>query len=169
MHIERENNFYRKRNSFLSIPDEQLIKFCRIENFQDSGKGGQKRNRKYSAVRLTHIETGMTSECTLFREQNLNRIEAGRKLRLKIALNFFGDPIIVENIRGITSLSSVDYPLWVAFILDELYKYGFELSPLSEELSISKSKLIKLLYRDRELWQKVNEKRVNLGKYQLTV
>lgn len=164
---ERKNNFLQERNSCLSASDEKFMELCRINNFQDTGKGGQKRNRKYSAVRLTHIATGINAECTVFREQNLNRLEALRKLRLKIAFNFSGEPIPLENIRSVTSVSSFDYPLWVAFVLDELYKSDFELNSLAEKLLVSKSKLIKLLYRDRDLWEIINDKRAKLNKYQL--
>ncbi|HBM15522.1 MAG TPA: hypothetical protein DD381_04145 [Lentisphaeria bacterium] len=159
--------FYSKRNILLLSSDEDLIKYCNIENFQDSGKGGQKRNRKYSAVRLIHIESGITAECSEFREQNLNRIKAGQKLKLKIAILFSCEQI--TNMRNICSVKNSEYPLWVAYVLDELHRSYFDVKFVAEKLSLSKSRLIKLLYRDRELWNEVNEQRIKLGKYRLVL
>lgn len=162
----RANNFFEKRNLWISTFDEEFAKFCKIENFQDTGKGGQKRNRKYSGVRLTHIESGIIAECTLYREQNLNRIEAGKKLRLKIAMLLSGPRIV--NLRPIVNLDHYDYPRWVSFVLDELYSCNFEISPVAEKLAISKTKLTRLLYKDRVLWDEINAKRTKLGKFTLT-
>ena len=147
--------------------DEDLTKYCKIENFQDSGKGGQKRNRKYSAVRLTHIETGISAECAEFREQNINRNKASMKLKHRIAMSLDGPQI--ANIRSIISLENPEYPLWVAFVLDGLHETLFEMEPLSKKLLLTKSKLIKLIYRDRELWNEVNEQRIKLGKHKLNL
>jgi hypothetical protein len=160
---DREKRFLNDRNIWLSSSDEEFAKYCTIENFQDSGKGGQKRNRKYSAVRLKHIQSALSAECVLYREQNMNRIEAARKLRIKLGLELSGP--VIENIRSTVSTGSNDYPLWVAYIMDELYRNSFDLEPLAEKLSLSKSKLIKLIYRDRELWNEVNRQRARLGKY----
>lgn len=161
----RADNFFKDRNLWICASDEEFAKFCSIENYQDSGKGGQKRNRKYSGVRLVHIKTGIVSECALCREQNLNRIEAARKLRLKIAMLLSGPEI--SDIRSIVSMEHHDYPLWVAFALDELYKCDFEILPVAEKLSLSKTKLTRLLYKDRVLWDEVNANRERLGKFKL--
>ncbi|MEI6055825.1 MAG: peptide chain release factor-like protein [Lentisphaerota bacterium] len=163
----RIKNFFKDRNLWVSASDEEFAKFCRIENFQDTGKGGQKRNRKYSGVRLTHIETGIVAECALHREQNFNRVEAGKKLRLKIAMLLSGPKIV--NVRPIVSLDHHDYPCWVSFVLDELYSCDFEIFRIAEKLTISKTKLTKLLYKDRGLWDEVNANREELGKFALAL
>lgn len=161
----RIKNFFKDRNLWVAASDEEFAKFCRIENFQDTGKGGQKRNRKYSGVRLTHIESGILVECALHREQNLNRIEANKKLRLKIATLLSGPKIV--NVRSIVSLDHHDYPSWVSFVLDELYSCDFEIFPVAEKLAISKTKFTRLLYKDRCLWNEVNANREKLGKFAL--
>ncbi len=160
------NTFFKDRNLWISASDEEFAQYYTIRNFQDTGKGGQKRNRKYSGVRLTHIETGIVVECTLHREQNLNRIEAAKKLRFKLAM--LSGPEI-ENIRSIVSPSNQDYPKWVAYILDELHRHDFEILPVAEKLSLSKTKLTKLLYKDRDLWDEVNANRTKLGKFTFKV
>lgn len=162
-----ERKFCSERNFWLAASDNEFMNFCRIENFQDSGKGGQKRNRKYSAARVTNIKTGLSAECAEFREQIVNRNKAINKLKLKLAFSFSGEPI--ASVRAITSLESPDYPVWVAFVLDLLYKNSFEINPLAEKLSLSKSKTIKLLYRDKKLWDEVNNQRTKLGKTRLSL
>lgn len=164
--LDRINNYFENRNLWISASDQEFAKFYRIENFQDTGKGGQKRNRKYSGVRLIHIETGIVAECVIYREQNLNRIEACKRLRLKIAMLVSGPKIV--NIRSIVSLEHQDYPQWVSFVLDELYNCDFEIQHVAEKLCISKTKLTRVLYKDRVLWNEVNSNRTKLGKFPLT-
>ena len=47
--------------SFIYIPesDEALLSECKVETFRSSGKGGQHANKTESAVRLTHIKSGI--------------------------------------------------------------------------------------------------------------
>lgn len=52
----------------------------RIDTTCAGGPGGQHQNKTQSAVRITHLPTGLSSECREFREQRLNKREAFRKL-----------------------------------------------------------------------------------------
>lgn len=160
---DRQNNFFSDRNLWLSAPLVDFLKQCKIENYQASGKGGQKRNRKYSAVRLTHIPTKISVTCSEYREQNINKLKAVERLKLKMALGLSGPEI--ETPLNIISTKSQEYPLWAAFLLDELYKYDFEVTQIAEKLKISKSKLLKLIYRDKILWNKLNSNREKSGKH----
>ena len=56
----------------------------RVEYFRGSGPGGQHRNKKDTACRITHIETGLVAESQRHKSQDRNKKEAFRKLAEKL-------------------------------------------------------------------------------------
>jgi protein subunit release factor B len=65
---------------------DTLKKQVLIETFKSSGPGGQRKNKKETAVRLTHLPSGITVVATEYRLQAQNRSLAFERLRERLIM-----------------------------------------------------------------------------------
>ncbi len=80
--------------SFIHIPnsDDNLLSECKIQTYRSSGRGGQHANKTETAVRLTHIKSGIQVICQDERSQYLNKIKCIKELRLRIEKHNYRPP-----------------------------------------------------------------------------
>ena len=79
----------------MSSKNKQLVfsatkKDFRMRWFSGTGGGGQHRNKHQNCCQITHIESGLSSQCTAHKERTSNQKVAFTKLAKMLAAHYCG-------------------------------------------------------------------------------
>ena len=93
--------------SVIHIPDsdDALLSECKVETFRSGGRGGQHANKTESAVRLTHLSSGIQTSCQEERSQHLNKMKCLKELRKRIIQHNYRPP---KRIKTKPTRSSIE-------------------------------------------------------------
>lgn len=159
---------------FLALADQDFFKQCVFDVYSASGPGGQKRNRTYSAVRLTHRPTGLSVVAEESRSQHENRERALRRLKIMLALRLraccehsgtLPEDLLPYFKPALTKMNPKNerYPLFCAVMLDLLYQQRGSLSATARALGISTGQCGPLFMISKDLMAAANAIRAQFG------
>jgi peptide chain release factor 2 len=154
----------RRHTSFASLdvvpllPEDEDVeidpKDLRIDTYRSSGAGGQHVNVTDSAVRITHIPTGITAACQNERSQLQNRAVAMRILKARLAeLARRQQQERIENLRG--DRQDIDFGSQIrSYVLHPYrlvkdHRTGVEIGDVDRVLGGDLDKLIQAALRHR--------------------
>jgi hypothetical protein len=151
-------------DEILSLPEEELIRQCKFEAYKSGGPGGQKRNKTSSAVKFTHVATGISAHSADFRLQSENRLRALHRLRFKLAAEIrtavevrgYQPPVWFSKARVqgklTTNTKNPIYARLAAHALDVLAAVEGRASDAAALLGIPTSNLIHFLKAEHGVW-----------------
>lgn len=157
---------------WLALEPGELLRQCSQSPYQGPGPGGQKRNRVYSGVRLTHAGSGLTAESSENREARRNLEEALHRLRMALALaspreGALPGAIPAPGFRPGASGRHEDFPRFAFAALGALAFRGGRLSEAAADLGCSASALTRFLLQDKGVWAKAQAVRKRHGLHPL--
>lgn len=156
--------------AWLALPPEELLRACGQARFQGSGPGGQKRNRVYSGVRLTHPESKLTAESVDSRASLRNLHAALARLRLNLALSASlpgCDPALaaasLPPFRAGANPAHADFPRFALRALHALAWHQGRLAPAAAALECTASALTRFCKSDKGVWARMHAIRAANG------
>jgi hypothetical protein len=157
------------------LDDAALLSQCEVTFGRASGPGGQHRNKVETAVTIVHGPSGIIGSASERRQQNQNRAEALRRLRLKLAMKVRCDvspktyqPSSLWQSRRQGKQLSVshshrDYPALLAEAMDVVIARKFDVAGAAGLLGVSMSQLAKLIRHEKHAFAIVNTGRTERG------
>ncbi|XP_065025671.1 uncharacterized protein LOC135581710 isoform X1 [Musa acuminata AAA Group] len=170
-------------SNYIHLSDEQLMAQCDMDTFKASGPGGQHRNKRESAVRLSHRPTGIVAQAVEERSQHKNRAMALTRLRTLLALKV-RKPIDLDGYTPPSELLQIlpakstirgkdvgpqigpnnpKFALGMQALLDLIFSVEGSVSETAKMLGLSTGALSRLILSDDSLRVTVNELRTSKG------
>lgn len=81
---------------------DRLLKVCQIDTMRASGPGGQHVNKTHSAVRITHLPTGISVRSECARSQHRNKQIALERLQILLQRSASQDHQVLEKQRWLS-------------------------------------------------------------------
>jgi hypothetical protein len=144
--------------AYLLLDDAIFDRDCQITHTKGSGPGGQKRNKTSSAVRITHLPTGLDVRAEESRSQKSNRKHAIHRLKLAIAMHC-REPATPANLSKLRPSE----PSHLAIVLDALEARNYSLSDAAPTLNASTGQLSRFLCAQGIVLEHVNRSRADRG------
>jgi len=126
------------------------------QNYQASGAGGQKRNRKLSGIRLSMPQFNLVINCCEERSTERNLQIAMRRIKCALALS----PSVIPpsgvafefpGSGGRISESNPRYPFFLLYARHSLQENHGNPAPAASGLGLSTSALVRLIFADKQL------------------
>ncbi|XP_078435142.1 class I peptide chain release factor [Wolffia australiana] len=169
--------------NYLRLSDEELMGQCEMDTFKSSGPGGQHRNKRESAVRLSHLPTGIIAQAVEDRSQHKNRASALARLRELLALKvrreidldgYEPPPELMQILPAKSTIrdpnagpqigpNNPKFAAGVQALLDLIYAVEGSVLDAAKKLGLSTGALSRLLLSDDSLRMAVNELRAAKG------
>jgi ribosome-associated protein len=152
-----------------ALSDDALLAQCDVSSSSTHGPGGDHRNKVEAAARLRHRPSGIVAQCESFPQRALNRAQALRRLRVRLAIQDPSpvDPELIARYRADRALhianESPDYPAVVASGLAALRDAHGRLSDGARALDLTTSQFSRLLLSDKEVLAAANRIRAEGG------
>lgn len=154
---------WNNRDNELLTCDEKLSQACSLDFYKSTGRGGQKKNKTSSSVRLIHKATGIEALSGNSRSQKENRTIALKHMKMNLALVWRNVPAQKWEGNFNHNEKNPQFPLLTAVVLDHIYEQGWQVATAAEKLGLSTGQLIKFLKKHVDVWQKVNQERERIG------
>jgi hypothetical protein len=152
------------------IPEAELLQDCRVRFGRASGPGGQHRNKVETAVRITHLPSGIEAAAGETRSQASNRKVALSRLRVKLALEI---PVSWEeeeppsllwqarcrNGRIVCNPAHNEAPALLAESWAWLCREQFDFSAAARRLNCTASQLLKFLGHFSAACERIQQQR----------
>jgi hypothetical protein len=161
-----------RTEDYLNLDDQTLLRQCDVDTLRGPGRGGQKRNKTETMVRLRHRPTGLVGLSDDTRSQHQNKRAALRRLRQRLALEL-RRPVQLEGYAPPDALAQLVAPrrgevigrrheLYLpalAALLDLFVALECSVSETARRLGLGTGALSRLLLGDEQLGRHVNDLR----------